>query len=561
MQRFLLVMLGVQLQGFGGSSSSSSSSSRPFWEASLLSCEDTGLHFLLTPEPKVVSSKSTVRLLDPRGDPHLLKNDSTCGTWVAPNPDGSMVVKAAVGGCYVKAQGGSYRTTVQIEGPGADGRKTSYKEELRCPEPLLALDKPGPSLCSGVRAADKLLCGSGTVPQAECEALGCCYSPRDRLAPCYYAHKVTAHCTPDGRFSVAISRNATFPPLRLDSVHLVSSQGQAGCLPISRTPMFTLFQFPLSACGTTFKEMGSQRVYENELLADREVMISQSGSITRDSEFRLTVRCSYSAEDSLPLGVQVAALPPPAAIAQRGPLTLEMRIAQDETYTSYFADADYPVVKVLREPVHLEVRLLGREDPALVLLLHDCWATPSANPLQKPDWSLLEAGCPYRGDNYQTRRVPVGADVGLPFPSHYQRFVVSTFTFVDDASRRMLTGPVYFHCSASACVPSGQESCHLPCDATAQWRSRRSAEGSSQPEEWWTLVTSRGPVAFFHHAAEGLIPSGSGMLQEGRMQWDDALSLVAGVVALLAVATMASVVLQRRWGRGGPGEGRALSSA
>ena len=67
-----------------------------------------------------------------------------------------------------------------------------------------------------------------------------------------------------------------------------------------------------------------------------------------------------------------------------------------------------------------------------------CRGVPGGPP-ELPDFP---ARCPYRGDNYQPRRVPVGADVGLPFPSRYQRFVVSTFTFVDDASRRMLTGPV-----------------------------------------------------------------------------------------------------------------------
>ncbi|XP_015278847.1 PREDICTED: zona pellucida sperm-binding protein 4-like [Gekko japonicus] len=441
--------------------------------------------------------------IDAEGQPHPLKNDSICGVWVAPNRDGSMVVKVAVAGCYVEAHDGNYQAVIQIEGLRANGQKTSYKQVLKCPETFQALDSPGPSLCSSVQAPDRVPCSTYQVSQGECEDLGCCYNSRDRVAPCYYGDKVTAHCTPEGQFSIAISRDATRPPLVLDSVRLLSSRGRE-CAPVSKTNTFILFQFPLSACGTTLKATGSQRVYENELLADRRVLVSQSGSITRDSNFRVTIRCSYSAEAALPVSVLVATLAPPAAVVEQGPLTLEMRLARDVEYSSYYADLDYPVVKVLRDPVPVEVRILGRMDPALVLVLHECWATPSSNPLQKPEWPLLENGCPYKGDNYQTQVVPIRGDSGLPFPSHHQRFIVSTFTFVETASQRMLTGPVYFHCSASACVPSRQERCIVRCEVTAPGRRQRTAE--EHPEEKLVLVTLNGPVNFSSPQEAEMLP-------------------------------------------------------
>nr|XP_028569898.1 zona pellucida sperm-binding protein 4-like [Podarcis muralis] len=492
----LLLLLGATLVGPSDAAGS-------FWEVTLPTCDEQSLAFLLLPQPKV--SSSLIRLLDPKGNPHLLKNDSTCGTSAFPNPDGSVVVRVAFDGCYTRAQDSRYRTTVHIEGLAADGRMTSYKEELSCPEPLLALDTPSASHCSSVPAPDRLPCGPHQVQQAECVGLGCCYNPTERGVPCYYAKKVTARCTPDGHFSIALSRHATRPPLRLGSVRLASGQGER-CAPASRNNGFVFFQFPLSACGTTFKESGSRHVYENELVADRQLLASPSGSITRDSDFRLTVRCSYSAEDSLPVGVQIATPPPPAGVAEQGPLTLEMRLARGATYSSYYSGLDYPVVKVLRAPVHVEVRLLARTDPALVLVLHDCWATPSTNPLQKPQWLLLEDGCPYKGDNYRTQLVPIGADSGLPFPTHYQRFVVSTFTFVDGASQQVLSGQVYFHCSASACAPSALESCRISCNTNPLGRSRRASSGQRRlPEKWLTLVTSDGPVNFFHKDADTVV--------------------------------------------------------
>lgn len=50
--------------------------------------------------------------------------------------------------------------------------------------------------------------------------------------------------------------------------------------------------------------------------------------------------------------------------------------------------------------------------------------------------------CPYTGDNYQTKLIPVQKASNLLFPSHYQRFSVSTFSFVDSVAKQALKGPV-----------------------------------------------------------------------------------------------------------------------
>lgn len=64
----------------------------------------------------------------------------------------------------------------------------------------------------------------------------------------------------------------------------------------------------------------------------------------------------------------------------------------DKSYSSYYTDSDYPVVKALRDPVYVEVRILQRTDPELVLVLHHCWATPSINPHQQMQWPVLVDG-------------------------------------------------------------------------------------------------------------------------------------------------------------------------
>ncbi|XP_060129981.1 zona pellucida sperm-binding protein 4-like [Zootoca vivipara] len=336
---------------------------------------------------------------------------------------------------------------------------------------------------------DRLPCATQPVSQGECEERGCCYTTEDHRVPCYYGNTVTTHCTPDGYFSIAVSRDVTLPSLILDSVHLVSGYG-SGCVPVTKNGAFVLYKFPLSSCGTTFLGAGDQGIYANELVAHHDVKNWNTGSLMQDSTFRLHVSCRYSTGSFLPLMVQVFTLPPPLSVTQFGPLSLELRIATDQQYSKYYANGDYPVVKLLRDSVFLEVRILQRTDPDLVLVLHECWATPSTNPLQRPQWPILMNRCPYEGDNYQTRFILVGEISGLPFPSHYQRFVISTFS---TASRQALTGPVYFHCSAAACVPSTVESCMAHCPRI---RARRSLENQALQDTPRSLVMAEGPVDF-----------------------------------------------------------------
>lgn len=66
--------------------------------------------------------------------------------------------------------------------------------------------------------------------------------------------------------------------------------------------------------------------------------------------------------------------------------------AEDQAYSSYYGDAEYPVTKVLRESVYVEVRVLERTDPNIVLTLGRCWATSNPDPQSLPQWDLLMNG-------------------------------------------------------------------------------------------------------------------------------------------------------------------------
>uniref|UniRef100_A0A8C3T501 Zona pellucida sperm-binding protein 1 n=1 Tax=Chelydra serpentina TaxID=8475 RepID=A0A8C3T501_CHESE len=338
--------------------------------------------------------------------------------------------------------------------------------------------------------AGKIPCANA-LDEAACFQAGCCYDGTDPTTPCYYGNTVTVQCLMDGHFILVVSRDMSAHPIILDSVRL--AYAQAGCDPIWMTEAFVVFRFPLTQCGTTVQVIGDKLIYENQLISGIDIQTGPRGSITRDSTFILHARCIYNASDFLPVQVKVFLPPTPAPVIQTGPLRLELRIATDVSYGSYLTERDHPVVKVLRDPVYVEVRILQRTDPNLVLVLHQCWATPSANPLDQPQWPILVDGCPFLGDNYRTQLVPMGpASSELPFPTHHQRFVLSTFAFVDSA-QMVLEGLVYIFCSASACSPSQLEPCRTICPSgvTAS-KSVLSVLSMGVACCWWWFQTHTG---------------------------------------------------------------------
>ncbi|XP_051002861.1 zona pellucida sperm-binding protein 1 [Acomys russatus] len=334
-----------------------------------------------------------------------------------------------------------------------------------------------------------------------CQQAGCCYD-NTREVPCYYGNTATLQCFRSGYFILVMSQETALThKVMLDNVYLTYAPN--GCPPTQKTSAFVVFHVPLTLCGTTIQMVGEQLIYENQLVSNIDVQKGPQGSITRDSVFRLHVRCIFNASDFLPIQASIYSPQPPAPVIQSGPLRLELRIAKDETFSSYYQASDYPLVRLLQEPVHVEVRLLQRTDPSLVLVLHQCWATPTASPFQQPQWPILLDGCPFKGDNYRTQLMAANR-AELPFWSHHQRFTIATFTLLDSSSQNALRGQVYFFCSASACHPAGPETCSTTCDSGMARRRRSSGHNSTIRA--LDIVSSPGAVGF--EDAAKLKPSG-----------------------------------------------------
>ncbi|KAK2822415.1 hypothetical protein Q5P01_022480 [Channa striata] len=320
-----------------------------------------------------------------------------------------------------------------------------------------------------VEEHEKIQCGSPDITAEQCENINCCFSRQQ----CYYGKAVTVQCTRDGQFVVVMARDATLPQIDMNSIGLLETNDPS-CGPVADSSAFIIFQFPVTACGTTVKEEDGFVVYENHMSSAYEVGIGPRGSITRDSHFELLFQCRYSGTAVEALVLEVNDVPPPVPVAAAGPLRVELRLGnghcyskgcvrEEAAYSSFYTPEDYPVTKMLREPVYVEVRLLERSDPNIILNLESCWATSTPNPLSLPQWDLLVDGCPYHDDRYLTTVVPVDGSSGLLYPTHYKRFTVKMFAFVDPNTFTPQKDTVFIHCATAVCYPSSTNSCEQPC--------------------------------------------------------------------------------------------------
>ncbi|XP_072220189.1 zona pellucida sperm-binding protein 4-like [Leuresthes tenuis] len=340
-----------------------------------------------------------------------------------------------------------------------------------------------------VEENEKIQCGPPDITAEQCEGINCCSNGYQ----CYYGKAVTVQCTREGQFVVVVARDATVPPIDVNSISLLDAN-DVNCGPVDGTSSFVIFQFPVTTCGTTLKTDDTYVAYENHMSSAYEVGLGPRGSITRDSHFELLFQCRYSGTAVEALVMEVDPVPPPASVAAVGPLRVVLELGkgqchtkgcveEDAAYSSFYTPSEYPITKVLREPIYVEVRLLGRSDPNLILNLEHCWATSTPNPESMPQWDLLTNGCPYPDDRYLSTVIPVYGSSDLEYPNHYKRFMSRMFTFVAPDTYTPQTETVFIHCVTAVCYPSSTNSCQQHCH-----RQRRAT--LTVPSSQMSLVSS-----------------------------------------------------------------------
>ncbi|KAB5523498.1 hypothetical protein PHYPO_G00153240 [Pangasianodon hypophthalmus] len=382
---------------------------------------------------------------------------SHCGYLIKKNQNGDINILLPYASCHMAHQDGQYRIVLKYQ--TADGRKV---------EALLSCQVPMNHECS-LPFEQRLACGTSSVSEAECRELGCCYSPDTQT--CYYP---LDECTADRHFVFSIPASLTEPPL---SPALLVAAGNSSCTPQRVVADLALFKIPLDGCGAHKYEVGNTVIYMLEILNTLNSVTLNYGTITRDSPFRLLVECRYLSGTVASVGYLVKSPSLGPSIQAQGVFGVQLRIAKDQQYSSYYPQYHRPLRKLLGKPLYLEVRLLNPLDPSAVLLVHYCVAYPRS---AHSAWVLIYDGCPNPLDVTPSHEPPPTPPEGLA--NHVRRFTVSTFQFLESSRKETAPGEeevvekegeeeeIYFMCATEVCLPSEGpcvEGCIDPVDSPA----------------------------------------------------------------------------------------------
>ncbi|CAJ1053473.1 uncharacterized protein LOC117815806 [Xyrichtys novacula] len=355
-----------------------------------------------------------------------------CGYFARKGKDGKIRLSLQLHSrCHMSVQGKMYIITVYYM--TVNGRREA---QLSCP----VISQMSGQECN-LLSEQRLPCGHGSVSRPQCLSMGCCFSKHS--SACYYPMD---ECTIDRHFVFSVPASLTEPPL---SPALLVAAGNFSCKPQRVTSDYALFKIPMDGCGTRRVMVGKTAVYMVEVINQVQTVSLNYGTITRDSPVRLLVECRYMPNTVLSVSYMVKTPTLGPEVQTQGMFGVQLRIAKDAMYSSYYPQYHQPLQMLLGKPLYLEVRLLNAPDPNLVLLVHYCVAYPRSG---KAVWLLLYNGCPNPLDPAPQQAVLF--DPPPPSPqAQTRRFTISTFQFLPDGEFKDADEEIYFMCSTEICSP------------------------------------------------------------------------------------------------------------
>ncbi|XP_039977772.1 zona pellucida sperm-binding protein 4-like [Xiphias gladius] len=310
-----------------------------------------------------------------------------------------------------------------------------------------ATTAPPPALkaqnCS-VHTGEQVTCGHSGITSSDCEKMGCCVD--SSTSACYYP---LDECTGDQHFVFAIRYDSASIPVDLTALVI---PGNTNCKPVIVNDKVAIFKFKVTECGARTYEVGETKIYLAEVQTVVKARNLKYGVITRSDPLRFMVECRYSkggiAQQSLASVGYMVKIPSstlPSTVISNGLYGVQLRIAEDHTYSRYLPTYHQPLRRLLGNKVYLELRLKSPK-PDAVILVNYCLAYPRS---AKNALVLIYEGCA----NPYDPNVSILKVSDLPKNRYQRRFMVSAFQFMDQKTNKYLDEEIYFMCSAEVCMP------------------------------------------------------------------------------------------------------------
>ncbi|XP_029976883.1 zona pellucida sperm-binding protein 4-like [Salarias fasciatus] len=373
-----------------------------------------------------------VKILGSKGVHAVMEAPEVCGYGV--NPDENTFTVPFTG-CHVKE---SERLSQDAVGHTPSQQKSNIQWlTVNCAVPM----------------AERLTCGPSGISPSDCDKKGCCMDKSTRT--CYYP---IDECTVDQHFVFAIRSSGAVIPV--DPTQLIIP-GHPNCKPVIANSEFAIYKFSVNECGARVYEVGQTRIYLTEVQTVVRAYNLKYGIITRSDPLRFLVECRYSkcatAKQSLASVGYMVKTPTsslPSSILSNGLYGVQLRIARDRTYSSYFPSYHQPLKLLLGKPVFLELNLKSPK-PDAVLLVNYCLAYPRS---AKNALVLIFEGCANPNDPH----VSILKVSDAPKNRNRRRFTVDAFQFMRMRTNEYLDEEIYFMCSTEVCWPT-EKTCEERC--------------------------------------------------------------------------------------------------
>ncbi|KAK9535525.1 hypothetical protein VZT92_007900 [Zoarces viviparus] len=289
--------------------------------------------------------------------------------------------------------------------------------------------------------------GLGPASDFDCRvSLGCCSYP-------------VKNCT-IGQHLIFALPDSVVEPTVAPPAHS-SELSHVSCTLQKLTSDRDMYAVPLDGCGVSKHVFGQTVVHLLEVHGIHSLQRDHSSEL-ENSPVRLMVECSSSPGSPGEVKLHVMGQPPPPLVhTTPAAVTVLLRIATDESFTSFHPEAHLPLSLVRGRPVYVEVSLLDPTEPGLVLLVHSCLAYTQA---PYASWMLVYDGCPSRGDSE-----PLPSPRSDPL--HIRRFTISGFLslhsesppYMAEGGYSHLEDPeIYFFCSTEVCSAADGD-CTVRC--------------------------------------------------------------------------------------------------